>query len=172
MAPGETNSHDLALEVYLPYTLILGTLVTRHERLSNYLNLRSGDDPFILKGARIEDLNGNRLPVDSEEYLLYLREVLFIADLSPMVRTARSSWDQHPIRKEPRRAFLHVSPFWLRGTIYLLPGSTLSDLLMVKNRFIPVTDATLLDHPALAPRTFLVNDTKISCLAADDDAEF
>ncbi len=172
MVFGETDSYALPLEVYLPSTVILGTLVTRHNRLSNHLNARSSHDAIVLKDARIEDLDGNRLPVSSEECHLYPREILFIADLSPTVHAAQSGWDQQPIKKEQRRAFLHVAPFWIRGTLYLLPGGALSDLLMVKNRFIPITDATIINHPVRAPRTFLINDVKIGCLAAEDAAEY
>ena len=35
------------------------------------------------------------------------------------------------------------------------------DLLMAKTRFIPVTDATVVDRPDVGPRTYLVNRTKI-----------
>jgi hypothetical protein len=40
---------------------------------------------------------------------------------------------------------------------------------MAKTRFIPVTDAILLDRPEVAPRTFLANRTLVSCLAALKD---
>jgi len=164
----ETVSHSIPMEIFFPSSSIRGTLITRHNRISNHLNLRSGDEAFSLKNANVEDLAGNRLPADSKECLLYLEEVLFIADLSPTVDTARLGLDQEPIHKEPRRAFLHVSPYWIRGTVHLIPGATLNDLLVVKKRFIPVTEATLLNRPDVAPRTLLVNGSKISCLAADD----
>ena len=168
MVVSETVAHAISLEIYLPSVVIGGTLITRHHRVSSHLNLRSGDETLLIKNVKMEDLAGNRLSADCNECLLYLKEVLFIADSSLAADTARSDLDQQPIRKEPRRVLVHVSPFWIRGTVHLIPGATLNDLLVAKKRFIPVTEATLLDHPASAPRTLLVNGTKISCLAADD----
>ena len=123
---------------------------------------------IFLKNARIEDLEGNGLPTDCQEFLLYLQEVLFIADLSPAADTVGLGLDEQVIRKDPKCVLMHVSPFWIRGAVHLIPGATLNDLLRIKKRFIPVTDAVVLNRRAVAPRTFLVNGTKISCLAADD----
>ena len=40
---------------------------------------------------------------------------------------------------------------------------------MAKTRFIPVTDATLVDRPDVEPRTYLVNRTKIGFITAVDE---
>ena len=168
MALNETVSHAIPLEMYLPSTVMRGTLITKHSRVSSHINLRSGDEALLLKNTKIEDLAGNSLPADGKDYLLYLQEVLFIADLSSTAETGRSGLDQQPIRKEPMRVLVHVSPYWICGTVHLIPGATLNDLLVVKKRFIPLTEATLLNRPALAPHTLLVNGAKISCLAAHD----
>jgi hypothetical protein len=61
---------------------------------------------------------------------------------------------------------LGVGPFWLRGNIHLIPGSAMHDLLMAKTRFVPVTDATLVDRRDVGPRTYLVNRTKIGFITA------
>lgn len=168
MVTTEQGFHSIPLEIYLPSTVMRGTVITRHSRVSNHLNLRSGDEAFSVKNAIIEDLAGNRLPAESWDYLIYLEDVLFIADLSAAVDSARSGVDQEPIRKEPRNVLVHVSPYWIRGTAHLIPGATLNDLLVVKKRFIPLTQAKLLNHPDMEPLTLLVNGTKISCLAADE----
>jgi len=164
----EPISHSIPLEIYLSSTLIRGALFTRHNRVSNHLNLRSGDESLLINNAIIEDLGGNRVPSDPKEYLLYLEDVLFIADLSTAIDTTRVGVDQEPIRKDPRSVLVYVSPYWIRGTAHLIPGAALSDLLVVKKRFIPITEAKLLNQPDMASRTLLVNGTKISCLAADD----
>ena len=98
----EPISHSIPLEIYLSSTLIRGALFTRHNRVSNHLNLRSGDESLLINNAIIEDLGGNRVPSDPKEYLLYLEDVLFIADLSTAIDTTRSGVDQEPIRKDPR----------------------------------------------------------------------
>jgi hypothetical protein len=168
MALNEAALHGIPVEIYLPSWFIGGTLNTKHYRLSNHLNLRAGDEALLLKNVRIQDLEGNGLPAACAEFLLYLQEVLFIADLSPTGATMNSDLDQQVIRKDPKRVLMHVSPFWIRGAVHLIPGATLNDLLRVKKRFIPVTDAAIRNRPAVAPCTFLVNGTKISCLAPDD----
>jgi uncharacterized protein DUF6812 len=57
----------------------------------------------------------------------------------------------------------------LRGNIHRVPGSALHDVLMSKTRFVPVTDATLLDRPDVGSRTYLVNRTKIGFITAVTD---
>ena len=79
MVLGETASHAISLEIYLPSIMIGGTLITRHHRVSSHLNLRSGDETLLLKNVKIEDLAGNCLSADCKECLLCLKEVLFIA---------------------------------------------------------------------------------------------
>jgi len=56
---------------------------------------------------------------------------------------------------------LSVGPYWLQGDLHIVPGGALQELLMAKTRFIPVTNATLLNRPDLGPRPYLVNRTKI-----------
>jgi len=41
---------------------------------------------------------------------------------------------------------------------------------MEKSRFLPVTEATLLDRPEVGPRTYLVNRAKIGFMSAIGDA--
>jgi hypothetical protein len=40
---------------------------------------------------------------------------------------------------------------------------------MEQSRFLPVTEATLIDRQEVAPRTFLVNRTKIGFISAAGD---
>jgi hypothetical protein len=40
---------------------------------------------------------------------------------------------------------------------------------MAKTRFVPVTDAALLDRPEILPRTYLVNRTKIGFITAANE---
>jgi hypothetical protein len=161
MALDEGISYSMPLEVYLPSAVVRGVLGTNQDRLSNYFILREGDEVFSLREATLEGPSGKPAAVSSDEYLIYMQEVFLIADLKPQFRSERSGLEHLYVKKEASKALLGVGPFWLRGNIHLIPGSGLHDLLMAKTRFIPVTDATLVDRPDLGPRTYLVNRTKI-----------
>jgi len=159
-------TYSMRLEVYLQSAVLRGILATNQERLSNYLILREGDEVFSLREATLEGLSRKPVATSSDEYLIYMQEVLLIADLSPQLGSERGGLEHLYVKKEASKALLVVGPFWLRGNIHVLPGRAPHDLLMAKTRFVPVTDATLLDRPEVVPRTYLVNRTKIGFITA------
>jgi hypothetical protein len=161
MALDEGMTYSMPLEVYLPSAVVRGILGTNQDRLSNYFILREGDEVFSLREATLQGPNRESIAMSSDEYLIYMQEVFFIADLSPQFRSKQAGFEQLYVKKEASKALLGVGPFWLRGNIHLIPGGVLHDLLMAKTRFIPVTDATLVNHPDVEPRTYLVNRSKI-----------
>ncbi|HEU4344412.1 MAG TPA: hypothetical protein VFU31_22875 [Candidatus Binatia bacterium] len=169
MALDEGLTYTMPLEVYLHSAVVKGILVTNQDRLSNHLVLRRDDEVFSLRDATLEGLNGKAFAVRSDEYLIYMQEVFLIADLSPEFRTDRSGLAHLYIKKEASRALLGVGPYWIQGNIHVVPGGALHDLLLAKTRFIPVTDATLLDRPEVGPRTYLVNRTRIGFITALKD---
>lgn len=169
MAPAEGLSYTMHLEVYLQSATVRGILTTNQDRLSNYLLLREGQEIFSLREASLEDLNRNPIEVQSDEYIIYMQEVFLIADLASQSRTDESAYAHLYVKKAPSKALLNVGPYWVRGNIHLIPGAPLHDLLLAKTRFIPVTNATLVQRPDLGPRTYLVNRTKIGCMTAVSD---
>jgi hypothetical protein len=169
MALEEGLTYTMALEVYLQAAVIRGILVTNQDRLSNYLILQEGDEVFSLKDATLENLNRKTVTAGSDEYLIYMQEVFLIADLSPQYRSDRSGLERLYVKKETSRALLTVGPYWVQGNIHIEPDGALHDLLLAKSRFIPLTDATLLDRPDVGPRTYLVNRTKIGFMTALGD---
>jgi len=166
MAPDDGMTYAMPLEVYLQSAVVRGILGTNQDRLSNYFILREGEEVFSLREATLEGPNRKLVTVNSEEYLIYMQEVFLIADLSPQFRSERSGLEHLYVKKEASKALLGIGPFWLRGNIHLLPGTALHDLLMARTRFIPVTDATLVDRADVGARTYLVNRTKIGFIAA------
>jgi hypothetical protein len=162
-------TYSMPLEVYLQGALVRGVLVTQQSRLSSYLGLGDGAALFALKDASIESANRKPIALGADEYLVYLREVLLIADLSPASQTERSGIESFYVRKEASKALFSVGPYLLQGSVYLMPGTALHDLLLEKNPFIPVTDAILLDRPDNPPRTYLVNRNKIGFMTAIGD---
>ena len=165
----EGLTYRMPLEVYLQSAVVRGVLVTNQDRLSNYLILREGEEVFTLKDATLETAEGKAIAVSADEYLIYMREVFLIADLSPKGQTARSGIEQLYVQKEASKTLFSVGPYLLHGSIYLLPGAVLHDLLMEGSQFIPVTDATLLSRRDIGPRTFLVNRNRIGFMTAIGD---
>ena len=169
MAHDSFTTYSMPLEVYFQSAVVRGILVTNQDRLSNYFILREGEEVFTLKDATLEDPNGKPMAVNAEDYLVYMHQVSLIADLSPQFRAARSGLEYLYVKKESTKALLGIGSYWVQGKIHLTPGGSIHDLLMAKTHFIPVTDAILLDRPDVTPRTFLVNRTLVSCLAALKD---
>ena len=159
----------MPLEVYLQGALVRGVLVTQQSRLSSHLGLRDGADVFALKDATLESANRKPIALGAGEYLVYLREVLLIADLSPASQTQRSGVERFYVHKETSKALFSVGPYLLQGAVHLMPGAALHDLLLENGQFIPVTDAILVDRADITPRTYLVNRHKIGFMTAVGD---
>jgi hypothetical protein len=169
MALEQGLTYSMPLEVYFQAALVRGVLVTNQNRLSNCLVLREGEEIFSLKDATLETVDGKPISVGSDEYLVYLREVLLIADLSPTGQTKRAGMESFYVHKKASKALISVGPYLLQGNIHLVPGAPLHDLLVEKSQFIPVTDAMLLDRQDLGPRTYLVNRNRIGFMTAVGD---
>ena len=162
-------TYSMPLEVYLQAAVVRGVLVTNQNRLSNYLVLRDGEEVFSMKDATLETANRKPIAVGSDEYLIYMREVFLIADLSPESQTQRAGMESFYVHKETRKALFSVGPYLLHGSIHLVPGAALHDLLVERSQFVPVTEATLLDRQDIGPRTYLVNRNRIGFMTAIGD---
>jgi len=162
-------TYTMPLEVYLQAAVLRGVLVTNQNRLSSYLVLREGEELFSLTDATLESADRKPIDVGSDKYLVYMREVFLIADLSPTTQTQRSGIEGFYVLKETSKALFSVGPYILQGNIHLVPGGALHDLLVEKSTFIPVTEATLLDRQDIGPRTYLVNRNKIGFMTAIGD---
>ena len=162
MAEGLT--YKMALEVYLQAAVIRGILDTNQSRLSRHLILREGDEVLILRAASLDKLDRTPIASGSDEFLIYMQEIFLIADLSPQAE--RFGVENLLVKKESSRALLSVGPYWLQGNLHILPGGALHDLLMARTRFVPVTEATLLDRPEKDSRTYLANRTQTGFITA------
>ena len=159
----ESLTYTMPLEVYLQSAVVRGILATNQDRLSNHLLiLQEGAEVFSLRNPILENWAHNIIDAGSDEFLIYMQEVFLIADLSPQPRADRSAGlETLYVKKEASRALLGIGPYWVQGNIHVSPGGALHDLLMAKARFIPVTDAILLNRSESEARTYLVNRTKI-----------
>jgi hypothetical protein len=160
------TTYSMPLEVYLQGALVRGILVTNQDRLSNHLLLGEREEVFALREAQLMDLHGKTMSVNSEHYLIYMRQVFAIADLSPQFRAAGSGREQLYVKKDQSRALLAVGPFLIKGNVHLIPGASIHDLLSAKTLFIPVTDGVLLNVKESEPRTYLINRTLIGSLSS------
>lgn len=166
----EGLTYTMFVEVYLPTAIVRGILETNQDRLSHYLVVRQGEEVFSLKQATLDIPKRKSISIGTEEYLIYMQEVFLIADLSAEDRSQRSGLHALFVKKDRSKALLSVGPYLLQGNVHLLAGSGLHELLMEKSRFLPVTEATLLDRPEVGPRTYLVNRAKIGFMSAIGDA--
>ena len=162
-------TYSMNLEVYLQSAVLRGVLVINQDRLSNYLILREGDEVLSITSATLDDLQGKTMVASAAEYLIYMQEVFLIGDLSPQPSSDRAGYEHLYVKKESNKALISVGPYWLKGDIHIIPGAPLHELLLGKTRFFPITDATLIGRPDIAPRTYLVNRTKIGCMTAVGD---
>lgn len=169
MPGGEGLTYSMFLEVYLQGGIVRGILETNQDRLSNHLVVRQGDEVFSLREATVEVANRNPVKVGNDQYLIYMQEVLLIADLSVEDRAGRAGLEGLYVKKDQSKAFLSVGPYLIQGTVHLRPGSELHELIVEQSRFLPVTDATLIDRQEAGPRTLLVNRTKIGFLSTIGD---
>ena len=162
-------SYTMPLEVYLPAAVVRGVLETNLDRVSSHLQFRQEDQVFSLRDASVENLSGQPIVSRATEYVVYMREVYLIADLSPGDLSQRAGFSGIYQKKDSSKALISVGPYLMQGDVHLLPGGALYDLLLEKNQFIPLTTATILGRPPTAPRTYLINRSKVGFITAMGD---
>lgn len=165
----QSLSYTMPMEVHLPAALVRGVLETNQDRLSSHLLFRQNDQVFSLRDATVEDLTGKPIASRTNDYVVYMREVFLIADLSPAGQSQRSGLEGLYRKKNTSKALISVGPYLIQGDVYLLPGGALYDLLLEKNQFIPLTNATILGRQPAPPRTYLINRHKIGFMTAIGD---
>jgi hypothetical protein len=162
------NPHFKPIRVYLESVIVSGMLPTKHQRLSDYFNLAAGYECFALKDSSAEDFDGHPFAVNSGEFLIYKPEVILVTDMRETEKAGSSEVNLERIDKESRKFMLSVGPFWLQGTIHILPGTTPQQVLTGNTGFVPLTEARLLKPVQSELRTFLINQTKVGVLASLD----
>ena len=156
------------IRVYLESVIVSGMLPTKHQRLSDFFNLAAGYECIALKDSSAEDFDGHVFAVNSGEFLIYKPEVMLVVDMRETEKAGSSEVNLERIHKEDRKVMLSVGPFRLQGTIHILPGNRLEQVLTGKTEFVPLTEARLLKPVQSERRTFLINQTKIGVLASLD----
>ena len=158
----DTKLSPIPVEVYLPSLVFRGTLLTRHNRLSDWLNLKSSDSMLRLDDVEVEMLSGKPSFAKCQDALINKQQITFVIDLSPAGSHQREELSL--VHKEPHRVFAEIGSFWLEGNIHVAPGFDLSTFADGKNTFLPLTDASFVNLRRAEPRTLLINREKLSCL--------
>ena len=169
MAAGESLTYAMYLEVYLQTAMVRGILETNQDRLSNCLMVSQNEEVFALKEATLEVPERIPTKLATDKFLFYMQEVFLIADLSVEGRARRAGLDSLFVKKDQSKALLSVGPYFLHGTVHLRRGGDLQGFLMEQSRFLPVTEATLIDRQEVTPRTYLVNRAKIGFISTAGD---
>jgi hypothetical protein len=167
-AMDNVNPNLKPIRVYLESVIVSGMLPTRHQRLSDYFNLAAGHECFALKDSSAEDFEGHPFAANPGEFLIYKPQVILVADMREAEKAGSSEMNLERIDKEGRKFMLSVGPFWLRGTIHILPGTTPQQILTGNTGFVPLTEARVLKPVQSELRTFLINQTKIGVMASLD----
>ncbi len=155
-------SYNKSVEVYVESAVLRGTLVTRHARLSDFLE--RPDEIFFLQDASIDQPQEKASLPTSARVIIYKKQVIFIAELSSG-ETAETA-DAGLLRAdlEPWRVLIGAGSFWLQGDLHFMTGVTLESFAEAKGHFVTMTNATLLGRAEDKPRTFTINREKVHSL--------
>ncbi len=136
---GEWGAEQLRVEMTL-YTdsfVIQGSLMTRHRRLLDLLNLAE-DEFLVLADTVLEPLGNMGTRHEAPHAQVNLGAVLFAV--------AGEAVEPMPELRTPKVAettLVSIPPFSITGHIHLLPERDINQALQeLQGRFIPVTDAT------------------------------
>ena len=154
----------IPVEVYLSSSIVRGRVFTKHQRLSDYLNVSTDDRTISVDDGEIQTLERRGAVVKSQSVLIRKRQVLFVVDLSSSSSTTKEELGLLWANREPQNVFIEVDSFWLEGQVHLVPNSKLDRFAEGKSSFIPLTGATILNRQPTEPRTFLINRDKVNFL--------
>lgn len=153
-----TNLSQKRIEVYLDACSIRGTLDTAHPRVSDHLG--STEEVVRLRDARVVLRDGSVLS-ENTSVVINKSEILFVVDLTP--RPAGHAGFQ--VEKDPVNVTLNIGTIWLKGRAHLPVGGELSSFFAgAMNRFMAITEATVVGYDSAEPRTVLINRDQLNCM--------
>jgi len=155
---------QISVEVYLPSSVLRGKLITKHQRLSDYLNLKMSDEAIKLEEVEIQTGKVETSSVKPSNALINRRQVTVVVELSPGPSTTGEKEAISPVEKESWSVLIEAGSLWVQGDLHLLPGAELNSFALGNSSFISLTQATFVDSPGSEPRTFMINREKVNCL--------
>lgn len=155
---GEPTLGEKPVEVYLDSCSIRGILQTAHTRVSDHLG--ATEETIRLKDARVVLRDGTALATDAAA-LINKAIILFLVDLTP--RPTGQLGLQ--VERNVRDVTLNIGTIWIRGRAHLPVGGELQTFFSgAMNRFMAITDATVVGFEAAEPRTVLINRDQLRCM--------
>jgi hypothetical protein len=152
------NVSDKQIEAYLDHCSIRGTLMTGHARVSDHLG--ATEEILRLTGARVVMRDGTVLE-NTPTALINKSELLFVVDLSP----SPGGHASFHVERDHFNVMLNVGPIWLQGKAHVPVGAELHAFFAgTMNRFMAITDATVVGHANAKPRTVLINRDQLRCM--------
>ena len=159
-SPGEPSLSERPVEVYLESCSIRGLIETTQTRVSDHLG--TAEETIRLKGARVVIRDGTELASNAEIFI-NKAVVLFVVDLSPRP-TGQLGFQ---VRRDVKGVTVNIGTLWIRGQVHLPVGGDLQSFYIgAINRFMAITQATVVGREQAAPRTFLINRDQVRCLMA------
>jgi hypothetical protein len=144
------------------------------QRLLDYLNsvlvgkLQTYVDFLPLTEVTICSPNGTE--ATTEMVLINRDNILFVIEVgqSPTAAAAMPYRSLPFVEKSPVFATLDVPPYKLSGKMYSAREQRLSDLLNIGGRFLPVTDAQILDPAGNSQKASFVAINKMKIIYAEE----
>lgn len=91
-------------------------------------------------------------------------EILFVVDLTPNPEGAHLGFQ---VERAPLEVTLNVGNIWLRGRAHLPIGGDINSFFTgAVNRFMAITEATVVGHEQGRPRTVIINRDQLNCMLA------
>ena len=110
MDPGVSS---MPVEVHLASTIVQGQIVTRHRRLSDYLNAKTSDGTIRLEAAEIRSLMTHRVYQRSSSILIYERHIIFVVDLSSSNSLTADDLGLRWAHRLPHKVRMDMGTSWL-----------------------------------------------------------
>jgi hypothetical protein len=159
-AVDEPNLYQKRIEIYLDTCSIRGVLETAQARVSDHLN--AFEDTIRLTDARVILREGTPLSTESTVYI-NRSIVLFVVDLTPQP----AGQDGLHVQRDERPVTFNIGTIWIRGRAHLPVGGEMQTFVgEPSDRFMPITEATVVGYEATAPRTILINRDQLRCMMA------
>jgi hypothetical protein len=149
------------VEVYLASCSIRGTIETPHARVSDHLG--SPDEVLRVREARVVLRDGSQV-ANNRTALVNKAEILFVVDLT----TNPSGHLGFQVERAPLEVTLNVGNIWLKGQIHLPIGGDINSFFTgAVNRFMAITEATVVGYEQGRPRTVIINRDQLNCMLTE-----
>ncbi|MGH7771974.1 MAG: hypothetical protein ACREQA_07015 [Candidatus Binatia bacterium] len=115
-------TYNKSVEIYLESSVMRGTIVTRHARLSDYLEIP--EEIFFLQKGSLGYSREKPLLTDFTTVIIAKKQLIFLAQLTPDETVGTTDTGLLEGKREPQKVLLGAGPFWLQGNLHFVTGVT------------------------------------------------